>query len=183
MTKLQNEIKEYSSKKLIEIIERQSNAYSEAFIDYTKDELIRRGETFAFDPLLEKQVKELKKIVETDTDDYHLEYLEMAVKEYISRGFKNDTEFVERKQEIVSNTGIKKRYPALRIHVGILYFSGIVCLVGGFAFLFISDNSNVMVKVAAIAFIFLGMSCLVGAEFVKVFIDIEENTRRTALSN
>ena len=56
MNNIERLIKEYSFKKLKEIIEQQSSSYSEYFIDYSKDELIRRGESFQFDAELEKEV-------------------------------------------------------------------------------------------------------------------------------
>ena len=96
MEKIELQLKEYSTKKLKEIIETQSNAYNEGFIDFSKNELIRRGETFTFNAALQKEVEqlpdeELKKIIEIERESYHLEYLEVAIKEYLKRGFKNET--------------------------------------------------------------------------------------------
>jgi hypothetical protein len=97
MDKLAKIIKEYSSKKLKEIIEQQSSSYSQQFIDYTKDELIKRGENFPLNVDSQKEIAEmtdtnLKNLVEYEYYEYHLEFLEIARKEYLRRGFVNKTE-------------------------------------------------------------------------------------------
>jgi len=126
MDRIEKLVKEYSSKKLKEIIEQQSFSYSEKFIDYAKDELIRRGESFQFNPVLEKEVinmndDDLKNIVEKDWNNYHLEYLEIAREEYIKRNFRNETGYEEQeteKEAVVEDeqgTDTPKRYSALRI--------------------------------------------------------------------
>ena len=133
MEKIEREIKEFSSKKLKEIIEQQSNAYSEIFIDYAKNELIRRGETFLYDIDMQDKVKklsdeDLKKIVESDRENYHLEYLELAIKEYLVRGFKNETEYVLESIESETNkvVNIEKRYPTLRAYSSFYFFIGLL---------------------------------------------------------
>ncbi|MBS1625921.1 MAG: hypothetical protein JST83_18015 [Bacteroidetes bacterium] len=88
-------IAKYSSKKLLDIVEKQANAYSEDYLDLVKNELIRRGETFTYDRKLKEEVEalkdyELRDVIEKDYERYNLEYLELATEEYIKRGFKNN---------------------------------------------------------------------------------------------
>jgi hypothetical protein len=187
MSKIEKLVKDYSSQKLKEIIGQQSSSYSETFTDYAKDELIRRGEIFQFNSNLEKEVEamndnELKSFVEKEWNDYHLEYLEIARKEYIKRGFKNETSEEEPELEHAQLTNDKKRYPALRTIAGIYFV--LAWIVGIFAviiaFYSLSQNENVGLYVVPSilvgAFIVLGL--LATSESIKVFIDIEENTRR-----
>jgi hypothetical protein len=91
---LKERIGKYSSKKLIDIVEKQADAYSEEYLDLAKNELIRRGETFTFDKKMQEDIDalsddELKEVIEKDNSNYNLEYLELASIQYIKRGFKN----------------------------------------------------------------------------------------------
>lgn len=185
MDKIEKLIKEYSSQKLKEILHQQSSSYNENFIDYTKDELIRRGESFTFNAELEKEVAamndtDLKNLVEKEWNNFHLEYLEIARKEYLKRGFKNKTPDIEEEQKADD----EKRYPALRTIAGIYtVFAWIIAVVAAFvAFtVYTKDSSGgLMIAIPTIvigALILLGL--LAAAESIKVFIDIEENTRKT----
>ncbi|MBS1685368.1 MAG: hypothetical protein JSS76_11450 [Bacteroidetes bacterium] len=102
-------IGKYSSKKLLEIVEKQANAYSEDYLDLVKNELIRRGETFAYDRKLKEEVEalrdyELRDVVEKDYERYNLEYLELATEEYIKRGFKNNSRPISQAQTLTNKT-------------------------------------------------------------------------------
>ncbi|NUM32670.1 MAG: hypothetical protein HUU47_10165 [Bacteroidetes bacterium] len=187
MNKIEKLVKDYSSQKLKEIIGQQSSSFSETFIDYAKDELIRRGETFTFNVELEKEVAamtdtDLKNIVEKKWNDFHLEYLEIARKEYLKRGFKNTTTDEEQDEDKWAD---EKRYPALRTIAGIYYaFAWIIGIVA-VIIVFISwskgdETGKLMIAIPTLvvgALIVLGL--LATSESIKVFIDIEENTRKT----
>jgi len=184
MDKIERLIKEYNSKKLKEIIEQQSSSYSENFIDCVKDELIRRGETFTFNVELEKEVAsmtdtDLKYHVEKEWNNFHLEDMEIARKEYLKRGFKNTTSDEEQEEE----TDDERRYPALRTFAGI--YSSFAWIIGiatvGVAFYAIHNNGSggLIIAIPTLvlgALIILGL--LTSAESIKVFIDIEKNTRK-----
>ncbi|GIK21420.1 MAG: hypothetical protein BroJett005_08340 [Ignavibacteriota bacterium] len=188
MSKIEKLVKDYSSQKLKEIIGQQSSSYSETFIDYAKDELIRRGESFQFNPELEKEVaamsdNDLKNLVEKEWDNFHLEYLEIARKEYMKRKFINESSDEEPEQQEETDTA--KRYPALRTIAGIYsvfaWIIGIVAVI--IAFISWSkggETGGLMIAIPTLvvgALIVLGL--LAASESIKVFIDIEENTRKT----
>jgi len=186
MNKIEKLIKEYSSKKLHEIVEQQSSSYSENFIDYAKDELIKRGESFPFNAETEKEVaamidNDLKNLVEKEWNNFHLEYLEIARKEYLKRKFKNETsdEYqVEEPKRIV-----EKKYPVLRtiavIYSVFAWIIGIVAVI--IAIYFYSQNQNMGLTIGLPSLV-VGALIVIGllaiSEFIKVFIDIEENTRK-----
>ena len=180
MDNIEKLIKEYSSKKLKEIIELQSSSYNENFIDYTKDELIRRGETFTFDEELEKEVTvmnddDLKNLVEKEWQDFHLEYLEIARKEYINRGFKNEVQEEEDENEI-----IESRYPALNTVIGInnvsAWILGIITI--GLGIYFIKESLILYAISTIVIGALLVLFTVASSESIKVIIDIEENTRK-----
>lgn len=184
MNTIEEQIKEYSSKKLKEILEIQSLSYNQNFIDYAKDELIRRGESFEFNSDLVKEIKEmndedLKNLVEKEWNNYHLEYIEIARKEYLLRGFKNETEDEIDKEETIDKS--LKRYPALRTIAGVYsafaVITGIVCAFA--AFYLYNQNQNIIEAIVSLIIGALILLAYLGAsESIKVFIDIEENTRR-----
>ena len=184
MKKFENLVKEYSSKKLKEIIEVELSSHNAVFIEYVKDELIRRGESLPFNSKLEKEITsmsddELKDMVEYEWENFHLECLEIARKEYLKRNFINNKNDKEREDD-----KIEKRYLALRTIsnvysvfawvFGILFaIVALLCfkiptygLYGTIIFLVIG---------AIIVLTFLG-----GSESIKVFVDIEENTRKSS---
>jgi len=182
MRSFENRIKEYSSKKLLAIIENQSTSYSEEFIDYVKDELIKRGEVFQFNQELEKEIMEmndehLKNLIEKEWDNYHLEYIEIARNEYIKRGFKNET--IEEFNDEVKDSLKKENYPALRglISAGQILAYGYAILSVILAFYLYKDFglelSLGVLLMGFCMFIFL----LASSESIKIFIDIEKNTR------
>jgi len=186
MSKIENIVKEYSSKKLREIVEQQSSSYNETFIDYAKDELIRRGENFKFNSELEKEVaamsdKDLKNLVEKEWNNFHLEYLEIARNEYLKRNFKN--EYIDEEPEQQEKTNAGKRYPALRTIVVILsvfaWIIGIVAvIIAVFAWNKGGETGGLMISLPTLVvggLMMLGL--LASAESIKVIIDIEENTR------
>lgn len=181
MNNLEKIIKEYSSKKLLEIVDDFSNSYSENFIDYAKDELIRRGEIFSFSKSLEDEIKlmsdeSLRNLVENDWNNYHLEYVEIARIEYLKRNFKNDS--TENHSDNVSKK--KEKYPALN---GVIIMGQILAWGSGIIFILLAIytyNKNDDAKLS-IAFLFTGITLFVfylaTSESIKVIIDIEKNTR------
>ncbi len=187
MNKFEIFIKEYSSKKLNEIIEEHSTSYSENFVDYVKDELIRRGESFPFSPEFEKEIavmndNDLKNLVEKEWNDFHLEYLEIARKEYLKRKFKNESS--DEEQEIIQKTDIVKRYPALRTIAGVYsvfaWIIGIVAVISAIYSFSQNEKMGLMIAVPSLvvgSLIILGLLAI--SESIKVFIDIEENTRKS----
>jgi hypothetical protein len=182
MNKIEILIKEYSSKKLKEIVEQQFSSYSDNFIDYAKDELIRRGENFPFNGELEKEIaamndNDLKNLVEKEWNNFHLEYLEIGRKEYLKRNFKNETNNGEQEKST------DKRYPALRTIAGIYSVSawiiGIIAVI--IAFYFYSQNQNMGLTIGLPSLVvgaLIVLALLAISESIKVFIDIEENTRK-----
>ena len=95
MNKTEKLVKDYSSKKLKEISEQHSSIYSKNFVDSAKDELIKRGETFTFDVELENKVAAmsdslLTNLINNDWYNFHLEYLEIARKEFLKRKLINN---------------------------------------------------------------------------------------------
>ncbi len=85
-------IKEYNSIKLREIVEKQKSSYSRSFINGATDELIKRGETYKVDAKLDHEFRlmsdtDLKRLVEKEAFNFHLEYIEAARKEYSKRNF------------------------------------------------------------------------------------------------
>jgi hypothetical protein len=187
MNKIEKLTKEYSSKKLQEIVEQQSKSYSENFIDYAKDELIRRGESFPFNTETEKEVSamsdnDLKNLVEKEWNNFHLEYLEIARKEYLKRKFKNETNDETQDEEQIGTGG--KKYPALRTIAGIYsvfaWIIGIVAVI--IAIYFYSQNQTMGLTIGIPSLVvgaLLVLGLLAVSESIKVFIDIEENTRKT----
>ena len=184
MNKTEILIKEYSSKKLKEIIEQQSASYNENFIDYAKDELIRRGELFTLNVELEKEIaamndNDLKKLVEQEWDNFHLEYVEIARKEYLKRGFKNVSN--ESEETVETSDENNKRYPALRAIINTYVVFAWICgiALGLVAVFGLLNNQPIKTSIGALI---LGALIVVGlrgaAESIRVFIDIEENTRK-----
>ena len=188
MDRIEKNIKDYSTKKLKEIVEQQNASYSPNFIDYAKDELIKRGETFPFNEEWIKEITEmsdvdLKYLVEHEYDTYHLEYIEIARKEYLKRGFKNETEASEQKETF------EKRFPALRTIAGFIsFFAWAFAIITAIGILYAFENISKYDN--GTAFIYLVAAFLVGAfffvfllsqaEIIRVFVDIEENTRKYA---
>ena len=191
MDRIEKLVKEYKSKKLKDIIGEQSSSYCDNFLNYAKDELIKRGESFPLNQRLQDEVSmlddnELKELVEREYLDYHLEYLEIARHEYLKRGFKN--ELIE---DEYSNTEVlfKKRYPALRVISTVTtllawLFAAMTVVVSVSAYYIISKNSSDDAEaiIFAIALVMIGgfifIVLLAQSESLKVFLDIEENTRR-----
>ena len=184
MNKIENIVKEYSSKKLQEIIEQQSFSYSETFIDFAKDEMIRRGENLKFNLELYKEVtamndNDLKNLVENEWNDYHLEYLEIARNEYLKRNFKNES--TDEEPEKQNETIVDRRYPALITITTILrlfaFLIGIAAVIGVICFFaYHVETWIILSSVIGAAFMILGLHA--AAESIKVIIDIEENTRK-----
>ena len=187
MNKIEKIIKEYSSKKLREIVEQQSTSYNENFIDYIKDELIRRGESFPFNTETEKEVaamsdNDLKNLVEKEWNNFHLEYLEIARKEYLKRKFKNETSDENQDEEQKGIVG--KKYPALRTIAGIYsVFAWIIGIVAVIIAIYFYSQNQTMGLTIGIPSLIVGALIVLGllavSESIKVFIDIEENTRKT----
>ena len=186
MSKIEQVIKDYSSRKLKEIVEQQSYAYSEDFIDYAKDELIKRGEGFQFDAELEKEIEvmsdnELKILVEKECNNYHLEYLEIARKEYLKRKFKNETSNEPLEEKKVGTNEVK--YPALKKIAAIYGVSAwVIGIVGGiitisyFVYPQSVEMKYVILFIVFLVLIVLGLLAL--SESIKVVVDIESNTRK-----
>lgn len=180
MSKIEKLVKEYSTKKLKEIISEQSSAYNSTFVNHAKDELIKRGEVFQLDSDIEKDVaalsdKDLKYDVEVDWRSYHLEYLEIARKEYLRRDFKNVT--IDNEEEGQNNKA-QTRYPTLSLISKIyFYFAFIMAVATLFALYEFSFNTLVVVPMFFVgAFIFLGL--LGTSEAIKLLIDLENNSRK-----
>lgn len=174
--------KGYSSKKLLEIVEKQISAYNEDFIDYIKDELIKRGEKFQYNAdyvtiVSEMGDDELKLIVEKDWNDYHLEYVEIARIEYLKRGLTNEESNDNHDDE--QNETKEVRYPALRSIVVILkvfaYIIGFIA-VGISIFYFIKEEVIFAIQIL-LSTILIVLGLIASLEAIKVIIDIEENTR------
>jgi hypothetical protein len=178
--------KGYSSKKLLEIVEKQISSYNEDFIDYVKDELIKRGDKFQYDAdyvkiISEMNDDELKIIVEKDWNNYHLEYVEIARIEYIKREFKNDTSNDTSCDGQIENKVV--RYPTLQSIVDILnvvsYIIGFIAA-GVSVFLYLNSDSQSGL-IFAVPTLVIGTLIVLGlialSESIKVIIDIEENTR------
>lgn len=185
MNKYEKLIKEYSSEKLKEIVNELSASYSEDFIDYAKDELIRRGEGFTFDSETKKKVVEmsdldLKNLVEKEWINFHLEYLEIARKEYLKRNFKNEA---KDKKLVEGQSGfIFKKYPALRIIASIFFaFAGFIgiasILISIYFFMDIQPYSKLFGLLTIISGAIMFLGSLTTSESIRVVIDIEENTR------
>lgn len=182
MNSFEKLIKEYSTKKLQEIIDTQSYSYSRSFIDYVKDELIRRGENFTFNSKTEKEVAslnntDLKKLVENEWNNFHLEYLEIARKEYLHRKFINETE-----NDITLKDAVDK-YPAMRT-LSVVYsvfaaIYGILIVILIFSIL-ANNLPNAFLYVISIIIVgaLIVLTLLAISESIKVLINIEENTRK-----
>jgi uncharacterized membrane protein len=187
MNKIEKIIKEYSSKKLLEIIEQQSNSYSMNFIDYAKDELIRRGESFPFNTETEKEVAamsdtDLKNLIEKEWNNFHLEYLEIARKEYLKRKFINETS--DENQDDEQKGIVVKKYHALRtIAVINSVFAWIIGIVAVIIAIYYYSQNQTMGLTIGIPSLIIGalivLELLAVSESIRVFIDIEENTRKT----
>lgn len=181
MSKIYSMISDYSSKKLIEIIELQNLAFSKTFIDHAKDELIRRGENFTFNSQLEIEINSmedetLKNLVENEWNNFHLEYIEIARKEFLKRGFINN---VTEEDFLIKDK--KSKYPALQ---GIANYYHILAWINGIAFFvlclyfyFKMDSLEYSILSLFIG-IFSIILCLSASESIKIFIDIEKNTRK-----
>jgi DNA-dependent RNA polymerase auxiliary subunit epsilon len=178
MDSLINNLSSYSIKKLKDIL-IQAEAYNEDYIDYVKDELIKRGEEIVFNQALFEEIKalsdnELRTCVEDEWPEYHLEYMEVARKEYLKRGFKNIQ---------LMPVESSKKYPALRIVSSLYYYSAWV--VGLFAIIYslycFSRGSVIDTEDGFFALIY-GFISLIGmlaiSELIKVILDIEWNTRK-----
>ena len=194
MSKIENLVKEYSSKKLTEIIEQQSSAYSEDFIEYAKDELIKRGETLKFNSEREKEIAEmgdddLRNLVEIEWNDYHLEYLEIARKEYLKRNFKNYTTSendTEKSNGESNRIKVKKRYPVLGWLTALLWVFAIVFgIIAVFCAQDLLKQGDNMVNspIEWLTTIISTVACLIllaASGVIKVYVDTEENSRQTA---
>ena len=133
---------------------------------------------------LEKEValmneNDLKNLIEKEWDNCHLEYLEIARKEYIKRGFKNVT--TQSEEDIPKNENVK-RYPALRTiistYTAFAWIGGIS--LGAIAlFGFLKSDLPIYYSIASLIIgVLIFISLLGAAETISLFIDIEENTRK-----
>ncbi|HLF64472.1 MAG TPA: hypothetical protein VI603_11995 [Saprospiraceae bacterium] len=185
MNSIENSLIHYSSKKLHQILDQQFSSYSPNFLEYVKDELIRRGETLSLNTILEKDITELpdedlKKIVESTYEEYHLEYLEIARAEYIKRGFENES-----KEEFSDNSDDqnKSKYPALKtiaaIYNALAWIIGLVAVV---VIVVLASKGGDYGMMLILPYIFIASFLILGvlfiSESIKVFIDIERNTRK-----
>ncbi len=174
------QIKDYSTSKLREIIEKQSNAYTDYFIGLAKDELIKRGEQFVYDVEFEKEINNwddegLKNLVENEYNNFNLEYLEIARNEYLKRGFVN-----QKDEDNIQENGILVKYPNLRnlsngykIYAWIIGISTIL-----FVLYSLTEKLNLAFIIgASIGGFSIFLGCLAISEFILVLLDIEENTR------
>ncbi len=183
MKTIEKLVKEYSSDKLKRIIETESAAYSWEFIDNAKDELIIRGESFEFNKQTQKDISsmsdvDLKYLVEYDWSNYHLEYIEIARKEFLKRNLKNDVETEQIEEKPVSANDNK--YPALQMVSGIYQVIAVLIAIGGLiggVYLFYQN-----VVVLGIAYIIGGAILAIMfyaiSESIKLLTDIEYNTRK-----
>jgi hypothetical protein len=187
MEHIEKLVKEYSSKKLQEITGSQSSAYSERFIDFAKDELIRRGESFVLLPGLTSRLEaisdeELKNIVEADWKEYHLEFLEAARLEYIRRGFRNESRYDMEPVARTKDHELREKYPALKAIRGVYtfygWFTGIILALSGVYNYFETKNVLLTTSVISVGILVL-LLCVGAAESIKVIVDIERNTRRS----
>jgi hypothetical protein len=183
MSNFEKIIKEYSSKKLKEILEKQSDSYNENFIDYINDELIRRGESIPLNAELEQEIsamsdEELKNLVENEWNDYHLEYLELSRNEYIKRGFKNKTPYNEQEEETENKDA---RYPALNTVISLnnvgAWILGILAI--GLGIYFIKESLILYAISTIVIGALIVLFTVASSESIKVIIDIEENTRKS----
>lgn len=132
--------------------------------------------------------EELVKIINSEPGDYQPEAIDAAHKEIQKRKIDVKKKSIEPKEvETESNhsneeeTGI--RYPALRFISGfykILAYLVVIIAVIAIIISFASDSPSLGVLEILIALIgggFLFISFLAASEIIKVFIDIEHNTR------
>lgn len=182
MNKYEKIIKEYSTQKLNEIIETQSSSYSRTFIDYIKDELIRRGVRFDYNLEIQKEImslndSDLRNLVENEWTNFHLEYLEIARKEYLNRKFINETD----NDTIVKET--KDKNPAMRT-LSVVYsvfaiIYGILIVILIFSIL-AYNLPNTFLYIISVVLIggLIVLSLLAVSESIIVLLNIEENTRK-----
>ena len=184
-------VKDYSTKKLKEIIEQQSTSYNTNFIVYAKNELIKRGEDFPFDEGLKNAVAKMsdeavQELVERGYGTYELEYIEIGRREYLKRGFKNKNEAWESNEEVKR---FEKRFPALRtisafINFGAWLFAFITIIVAyvSYGLMLEKTQNKDLASIAPVCALVIGsfffIIILSHAETIRVFIDIEENTRK-----
>ncbi len=179
---LENYIGKYSTDKLLEIISSKAKSYSERFLDFSKNELVRRNVKFEYNKehnaLVEKlSDEELKKIVEVEFLDYNLEYMEAIRSEYLKRNFLNVSGYNDD-----STKENKSKYPSLNILIGMYSFFGWVSLIvaafGAFGLMSSYDASKVYINaLLLIVGLFSALVSFATAEGFKLFIDIEKNTR------
>jgi hypothetical protein len=102
---MKQSLSNYSTKKLIQIVNVEYSAYSSSFIDQAKDELILRGEEFSYNPDFSLEISNLKdeeliNIVNVEFENYKLEYQELARKEFLKRGFKFNDELLVKEEKV-----------------------------------------------------------------------------------
>ena len=178
MEEIIHNLSTYSAKKLKDILVH-AEAYNEDYIDYVKDELIKRGEEIEFDQELFEEIKglsdvELRKCIEDEWPEYHLEYLDIARKEYLKRGFKNT-------QLMPTPSG--RKYPALRILSSLYYYSAwLIGIIAILYSLYCFGQGNEMDREEGFFTLFYGFISLIGmlaiSELIKILLDIERNTRK-----
>jgi len=183
MNTIEKIIKEYSTQKLKTILLEQSSTYNKNFIDYSKNELIRRGEDFTLDVEIEKELAAendefIKNIIEKEWMNFHLEYLEIARKEYIKRGLKNEGTDLNLK----ANENYTNRYPNL-IKIASAYNTfawivGIIAALIAVKYFNLRDDLGIIIAISSlISGALIVLILLTTSELIKVFIDTEENTR------
>ncbi len=175
-------ISEYSTDKLLSILQKQANSYSEQFIEYVKDELIKRNITFNWNEDLVKKITalsdvDLKLLVEKDYDNYHLECLEIAREEYLKRGFKNEAGNNDTEEIVAENPKESEKYPALRVIIIIWYILGFIYLI--IILWILVSRSDVLTLPLVVAICIIGsvivISSFASAELIKIVLEIEKN--------
>lgn len=182
---MEKTVKEYSSVKLRAIITEQGAAYGKEFVDYAKDELIKRGESLPLDPQLQQQVAamndaDLRHLVEKDWPNFHLEVMEIARAEYLKRGFANTT--ADAPSVPNQTAAISTKYPALKTLSQLYNVVAWFTMIGsGIGLLYLTDEYGYSHPLVGLFFMSCWISLLLFSvsELIKVVVDIEHNTRKS----
>ena len=154
--------------------------------------MIKREVEISYDKNLEKEVqemndKELKDFIENDEEfkNYYLEYLELARREYLKRGFKN---IIAYDSFIEDQKKTHEKYPFLKTLSGIFKFSAwlfaVVTIYIAYKLntelskTFENDILMMYTITALIIGAFFFIILYAESELIKVFLGIEKNTRR-----
>lgn len=171
----------------LEKILEQQNDYQPDAVEAAKQQInIRNNKRDQVSKLSNEQLVDLIKLKQKNINHYDIE-IEAAEAEAKKRNIIIQSEESTITNQSYNSTSIEKKYHALRLTSGLYKVLAWIILLGSLAICILTISQGEKGIPLAIGSILGGsalfLTCLALAEGIKVFIDIEHNTRVTALNS